>query len=69
MASHSIRGYWVADDDGWVYGFGDAADYDSSTHGAVPLGYSAGIDGYNNIHLVAIAAHPSGKGCAAIATR
>lgn len=67
MASHPIRGYWVADDDGWVYGFGDAADYDSSTYGAVPLGYSAGIGGHNNIHLVAIAAHPSGKGYWALA--
>lgn len=62
MASHPIRGYWVADDDGTVYGFGDAADYDSSTYGAVPIGYSAGINGQNNIHLMSLAAHPSGKG-------
>lgn len=62
MASHPVRGYWVADDDGYVYGFGDAADYDSSTYGTVPIGYSAGINGQNNIHLMSLAAHPSGKG-------
>lgn len=62
MASHPVRGYWVADDDGNIYGFGDAADYDSSTYGAVPIGYSAGINGANNIHVISIAAHPSGKG-------
>ena len=62
MASHPVRGYWVADDDGWIYGFGDAANYDSSTYGQVPLAFSAGINGANNVHLVAIAAHPSGKG-------
>lgn len=62
MAPHPVRGYWVADDDGYVYGFGDAADYDSSTYGSVSIGYYAGINGQNNIHLVALAAHPSGKG-------
>lgn len=67
MASHPVRGYWVADDEGWIYGFGDAADYDSSTYGSVPIGYSGGINGGNNIHLVAIAAHPSGKGFWALA--
>jgi len=62
MASHPVRGYWVADDVGNIYGFGDAADYDSSTYGPVPLAYSAGIRGQNNIHLLSISAHPSGKG-------
>ncbi len=62
MAGHPVRGYWVVDDDGWVYGFGDAADYDSSTYGQVPLGYSAGIGGANNYHIIGLAAHPSGRG-------
>jgi len=62
MASHPVRGYWVADKDGWVYGFGDAADYDSSTYGQVPLAYVPGINGENYTQVSDIAAHPSGRG-------
>lgn len=62
MDAHPVRGYWVADATGWVYGFGDAADYDSSTFGQVPLGYAAGINGANKVMVSDIAAHPSGRG-------
>lgn len=53
---HPTRGYWVMDDSGNVYGFGDAADYDSSSFGAVP------INSYSNNIGVALTAHPDGKG-------
>lgn len=32
--AHPTRGYWVTDSNGVVYGFGDAADYDSTTFGS-----------------------------------
>ncbi|NBR22235.1 MAG: hypothetical protein EBU08_00290 [Micrococcales bacterium] len=35
MDSHPVRGYWVLERNGYVHGFGDAADYDSSTFGPV----------------------------------
>jgi hypothetical protein len=35
--AHPNRGYWVADRDGNVYGFGDAADYDSSSFGSANI--------------------------------
>lgn len=37
MASHPTRGYWVLDSNGEVYGFGDAANYDSSAFGSVEI--------------------------------
>lgn len=52
MDQHPTRGYWVMDDSGNVYGFGDAADYDSNAFGQVPI---VGIG-------VALSAHPDGKG-------
>jgi hypothetical protein len=42
MAAHPVRGYWVAEANGYVHGFGDAADYDSSS-----LETGAGLDPYN----------------------
>jgi hypothetical protein len=35
MDAHPVRGYWVAESNGYVHGFGDAADYDSSSFGYV----------------------------------
>lgn len=35
MASHPVRGYWVCESNGYVHGFGDASDYDSSSFGPV----------------------------------
>ena len=52
MASHPVRGYWVCDNTGNVYGFGDASEYDSATFGVANLVWEA----------IAMAAHPSGKG-------
>lgn len=59
MASHPTRGYWVLDSTGWVYGFGDAADYDSSRYdfGRVPL-----TDVHPNNMAISIKGHPDGKG-------
>lgn len=37
MAAHPVRGYWVLDSNGEVYGFGDAANYDSSAFGSVQI--------------------------------
>jgi len=57
MAAHPVRGYWVLDSNGTVHGFGDAADYDSSAFGNVPLsGYHA------NNTAIAMKGHPDGKG-------
>lgn len=56
MDEHPTRGYWVMDDSGNVYGFGDAADYDTDAFGQVPIG------SYSNNIGVALAAHPDGKG-------
>lgn len=57
MASHPTRGYWVCDHTGYVHGFGDAADYDSSSFSFVPLNDYGG-----NNRSRAMAAHPDGKG-------
>lgn len=59
MASHPTRGYWVLDSSGWVYGFGDAADYDSSNpaFGQVPL---SAVNPKNS--AIAIKGHPDGRG-------
>ena len=35
MASHPVRGYWVCESNGYVHGFGDASNYDSSSFGSV----------------------------------
>jgi len=35
MASHPVRGYWVCESNGYVHGFGDASNYDSSGFGPV----------------------------------
>lgn len=59
MCSHPTRGYWVVDADGTVYGFGDAADYDSTAFGTVPL---AATSGHADNQSIAMAAHPDGKG-------
>lgn len=58
MDQHPTRGYWVADDSGNVYGFGDAADYDTSSASidVIPIG------GYSNNKVIDIAGTPSGKG-------
>lgn len=57
MTSHPTRGYWVLDSNGTVHGFGDAADYDSSAFGTVPL---AAVNPKNM--AIAIESHPDGKG-------
>lgn len=57
LEAHPTRGYWVAENDGTVHGFGDAADYDSSAFGTVPLG----AHGSNNV-IADMARTPSGKG-------
>lgn len=46
MAIHPTRGYWIADLNGTVHGFGDAADYDSTAFGQVPI--SAALDSNNH---------------------
>lgn len=61
MEQHPVRGYWVADSDGNVYGYGDAADYDSTGFGPIPV---SAYDSTNRI--VGLAAHPSGEGYWAI---
>lgn len=58
MTQHPTRGYWVIDDAGNVYGFGDAADYDSTAFGQVPLTAS----GHSDNQSIAMCAHPDGKG-------
>ena len=37
MDAHPVRGYWVVESNGYVHGFGDAANYDSSAFGAASL--------------------------------
>lgn len=59
MCSHPTRGYWIVDADGTVYGFGDAADYDSTAFGTVPL---AARSGHDDNQSIAICSHPDGKG-------
>jgi len=59
MCAHPTRGYWIVDADGSVYGFGDAADYDSTAFGTVPL---AARSGHSDNQSIAMAAHPDGKG-------
>jgi hypothetical protein len=59
MCAHPTRGYWVIDDGGNVYGFGDAADYDSTAFGPVPL---AARSGHDDNQSIAMCAHPDGKG-------
>lgn len=57
IEQHPVRGYWVIDSTGRVYGFGDASDYDFNRFGDVPISsYGA------NNRAVGIAAHPSGEG-------
>lgn len=53
MTSHPTRGYWVLDDSGHVYSFGDAVN-----HGDVTIGTSGGY--LNN--SMAMASTPSGNG-------
>jgi len=57
MGAHPTRGYWIIDYNGTVYGFGDAADYDSSAWGPVPI-HTA----HARNQAIAIEGHPSGKG-------
>ncbi len=59
MCSHPTRGYWVIDTDGNVYGFGDAADYDSTAFGPVPL---VARSGHSDNQAIAMCSHPDGKG-------
>lgn len=59
MAAHPTRGYWIVDADGSVYGFGDAADYDSTAFGTVPL---AATSGHSDNQSIGMCAHPDGKG-------
>lgn len=56
MAQHPTRGYWIADGDGNVYGFGDAADYDSTGFGQISM------EGDSTNRVVGMAPHPSGEG-------
>ena len=35
MDAHPVRGYWVAESNGYIHGFGDASNYDSSSFGSV----------------------------------
>ena len=60
MTSHPTRGYWVLDSNGTVHGFGDAADFDSSSPsvGQVPLTVGKNP---NNL-AIAMDSHPDGKG-------
>ena len=53
MCAHPTRGYWVLDDSGNVYGFGDAEDY-----GGVTINTVNGEPNYS----VAMASTPSGNG-------
>jgi lysophospholipase L1-like esterase len=57
IEQHPVRGYWVIDSTGRVYGFGDASDYDFNRFGDVPIS-----DYGPNNRAVGIAAHPSGEG-------
>lgn len=57
MCAHPTRGYWVIEADGTVHGFGDAADYDSTAFGTVPL---SAVHPDNK--SIAMCAHPDGKG-------
>ena len=57
MEKHPTRGYWVAEQDGTVHGFGDASDYDSTSFGTIPLASK-----HADNKLNAMAAHPDGKG-------
>lgn len=59
MCAHPTRGYWVIDADGTVYGFGDAADYDSTAFGPVPL---VARSGHSDNQAIAMCSHPDGKG-------
>lgn len=52
MCAHPIRGYWVADSTGTIYGFGDAAEVVGT-----PFTIST-----QNSDVVGIAAHPDGTG-------
>lgn len=57
IEQHPVRGYWVIDSTGRVYGFGDASDYDFNRFGDVPI-----LDYGSTNRAVGIAAHPSGEG-------
>lgn len=56
MDQHPSRGYWIADSSGNVYGFGDAANYDTTAFGQISLA------GDSTNKVVGLAAHPSGEG-------
>lgn len=56
MTQHPTRGYWVADSSGNTYGFGDAADYDTTGFGQITM------EGDSTNRMVGMAAHPSGEG-------
>jgi len=75
MESHPVRGYWVCESNGYVHGFGDAADFDSTAFGPVNFVSPPYASGVNGIHYVrglggtylkpgatSMAAHPSGEG-------
>ena len=71
IAPHPVRGYWVLDLSGNVYGFGDASYYDSTRFGVVPLQSSSLYDSigqngpnwpYGPNNAIGITAHPDGKG-------
>jgi len=46
MAAHPTRGYWIVDLSGNVHGFGDAADYDSTAFGQIPI--ASAVDSLGN---------------------
>ena len=63
IAAHPTRGYWVVDDGGTVHGFGDAANYDSSSAGWAAI--SPGVVHSNtalNYQAVAAESMPDGRG-------
>lgn len=70
IAPHPVRGYWVLDTFGNVYGFGDASYYDSTAFGSVPLESPSLFDSigqhspwpYGRNQAASITAHPDGKG-------
>jgi hypothetical protein len=75
MAAHPVRGYWVIDNFGYIYGFGDAADTPFAQpqfRSQYKINFSngeaqqAGIPATNNVGNpwlpIAMVAHPGGKG-------
>lgn len=61
MAAHPIRGYWVVDNGGVVYGFGDA-EVKPFTNGSTSA-YATGLSGGTYINnAISMAAHPDGEG-------